>query len=247
MTKLPWTLMLCAAMLGVPSAALQAGEGKTGFLNKIYKGKDGDAKYIVFVPKDYGINDDQKVYPIILFLHGAGGTGADGTNQAKNGLGKAIRDKEEVFPFIVVFPQSQKRTWKAGSDDTDRAFAIFEEVQKTYKTDKKRVYLTGLSMGGSGTWSLAAAMPERWAAIAPICGGSDPKNAEKIKDIPCWFFCGDKDNAKLVENNRALIKALKDAGSSARYEEYPGVGHNSWDRAYATAELYAWFLKHAAK
>jgi predicted peptidase len=247
MTKFHCTLLMAAAVFAFSIPASQAGDAKSGFVHKVYKGKDGDVKYVVFVPKSYGINDDQKVYPVILFLHGAGESGTDGEKQVKTGLGKAIRDKKEDFPFITVFPQSQKGGWKADSAEGQRAVAILEEVQKDYKTDKKRVYLTGLSMGGSGTWSLAAAYPNRWAAVAPICGGADSKNAEKIKDLPCWFFCGDKDSAKLVENNRNMAKALKDAGSSARYEEYPGVGHNSWDRAYATPELYTWFLKHSAK
>jgi predicted peptidase len=244
MIKFHGILLLGAAMFAVNVAALQAGEGKTGFLDKIHKGADGDVKYIVFVPKGY---TGAKEFPVILFLHGAGESGTDGKKQAAVGLAKAIRDKKGDFPFITIFPQSQKGGWKAESAEGKRAVAILEEVQKNYETDKKRVYLTGLSMGGSGTWSLAAAYPERWAAIAPICGGGDPKNAEKIKDLPCWSFCGDKDNAKLVENNRAMNKALKAAGSSARHEEYPGVGHNSWDRAYATAELYTWFLKHSTK
>jgi predicted peptidase len=107
--------------------------------------------------------------------------------------------------------------------------------------------LTGLSMGGSGTWSLAAAHPGRWAAIAPICGSGDLKKVEKLKDLPCWAFCGDKDAEKLVQNMRAMVNALKDAGDEVRYSEYRGVGHNSWDRAYGTAELYSWFMKHSKK
>ena len=244
MTKFHWTLLLCATMLATNLGAVQAGDAKNGFLNKIYKGKDGDVKYIVFVPKSY---TGDKEFPVILFLHGAGESGTDGLKQAGTGLGKSIRDKKGDFPFITVFPQSQKGGWKADSAEGKRAVAILDEVLKTYKTDPKRVYLTGLSMGGYGTWSLAAAYPDRWAAIAPICGGGDPKNADKIKNLPCWSFCGDKDNAKLVENNRAMNKALKAAGSSARYEEYPGIGHNSWDRAYATPELYTWFLKQSTK
>jgi predicted peptidase len=247
MTKFHWTALMCATMLAANIGGLQAGEGKTGFLNKIHKGKDGDVKYIVFVPKDYGINDDQKVYPVILFLHGSGESGTDGKKQAGTGLGKAIRDKNGNFPFITIFPQSQKGGWKAESAEGIAALAILDEVQKNYKTDPKRVYLTGLSMGGSGTWSLAAAHPDRWAAIAPICGRGNLNDADKIKNLPCWCFCGDKDNPKLVENNRALIKALKDAGGSPRYSEYPFVGHNSWDCAYVTPELYTWFLKHATK
>lgn len=244
MKKCTFTRFLCVGVILTCVQALQAGEAKTGFLDKIHKGKDGDAKYIVFVPSEY---NGEKAYPVILFLHGSGETGTDGQKQAKAGLAKAIRDKQGKVPFIVVFPQSQQRTWRAGSDDANRALAILEEVQKDYKTDRKRVYLTGLSMGGSGTWSLAAAYPERWAAIAPICGGGDPKNVEKIKSLPCWCFVGDKDSAKLVENNRNLMKSLKDAGAAVRYDEYPGVGHNSWDRAYATADLYTWFLKHSTK
>jgi predicted peptidase len=226
---------------------LQAGETKTGFVRKIHKDKDGDAKYVVFVPKDYGINDDQKVYPVILFLHGAGSTGDDGEKQAKGGLAKAIREKKENFPFIVVFPQAHTKGWNANGPSAKQALAILDEVQKDYKTDKKRVYLTGLSMGGFGTFSLAAAYPDRWAAIAPICGGGDPKTAAKFKDLPCWCFHGDADKTVSVEKSRAMIKALKDARGSPRFDEYPGIDHNSWDRAYGTAELYTWFLKHTSK
>jgi predicted peptidase len=219
-------------------------EIKPGFISSVYKGKYGEGKYVVFVPKDY---KGDKEYPVILFLHGAGETGSDGQAQVKVGLGKAIKDKKEKFPFIVVFPQAQKKGWRAEGDEAKRALEILDEVQKNYKTDRKRVYLTGLSMGGFGTWSLAAAFPDRWAAIAPICGGGDTKSAEKIKNIPCWCFHGDADTAVNVKLSRAMIKALKDAGGSPRYDEYPGVGHNSWDRAYATAELYDWFLKHSTK
>jgi predicted peptidase len=244
MTKFHGTLLLCAIMFTLCIAAVQAGEGKTGFLDKLHKGKGGDVKYIVFVPKDY---DGKKVYPVILFLHGAGESGTDGKKQAAVGLGKAIRGKNEDFPFIAIFPQSQKGGWDANKVEGKRAMAILEEVETDYKTDKKRVYLTGLSMGGFGTWSFAAAHPKRWAAIAPVCGGGDVKTADKIKDIPCWCFHGDADGAVKVERSREMIKALKDAGGSPRYDEYAKVGHNSWDRAYGTAELYTWFLKHTTK
>ncbi len=221
-----------------------AGEGATGFLNKIYKGKAGDVKYVVYVPKSY---KGDKEYPVILFLHGAGETGTDGLKQIKVGLAKAIRNQKDDFPFIAVFPQSQKGGWSAASPEGKRAVAILDEVLAGYKTDKKRVYLTGLSMGGFGTWSLAAAYPDRWAAIAPICGGGNVKDAAKIKDIPCWCFHGDADTAVKVERSREMIKALKAAGGSPRYDEYPKVGHNSWDRAYGNPELYSWFLKHSTK
>jgi predicted peptidase len=240
-----------AIALFAGAATLQAGEVRTGFVNKVHKGKDGDSKYVVFVPRAYGINDDQKVYPLILFLHGAGERGDDGQAPVKQGIangGIKFKNYEKTFPFFVIFPQCQvKRNWKAGGPDADRALAILAEVQKAYKIDGKRLYLSGLSMGGSGTWSLAAAYPNKWAAIAPICGGADLSTADKIKHIPTWCFVGDKDNPKLVENNRAMIKALKSAGGAPRYSEFPFVGHNSWDCAYVTPELYAWFLKHSTK
>src|SRR5690349_6937859 len=131
MKKCIFTLFLCVSVILALLPVLHAGEAKTGFIDKIHKGKDGDAKYIVFVPNEY---TGAQAYPVILFLHGSGETGTDGQKQAKVGLAKAIRDKQGKFPFIVVFPQSQQRTWKAGSDDANRALAILEEVQKDYKT-----------------------------------------------------------------------------------------------------------------
>jgi predicted peptidase len=248
MTKFHCTLLLCAAVFGVTLQGLHAGDAKTGFVNKIHKSKDGDSKYVVFVPHSYTA---EKAVPLILFLHGAGERGDDGEAPVRQGIangGIKFKANEKTFPFLVVFPQCKaKGTWKAGGPDADRALAILEDVQKAYKIDDKRLYLTGLSLGGSGTWSLAAAHPTKWAAIAPICGGGDLSSADKIKNLPCWCFCGDQDGAKLVENNRSMIKALKAAGGTPRYSEFPFVGHNSWDCAYVTPELYTWFLKHSTK
>ncbi len=243
-----WKCLVLAAC-GLACLALaraRAGDPKEhGFLDRVHKDADGkEAKYVLFVPHDY---KGDKEYPLILFLHGAGET-LGGTKQpVEVGIGPAIKKREKAFPFIAVFPQSQKRTWKAGSGDADRALAILAEVQKAYKVDPQRIYLTGLSMGGYGTWSLAAAHPDRWAAIAPICGGGDPEQATKIKDVPCWCFHGDADAAVRVEKSRQMVKALWAAGGHPNYLEYPGVGHNSWDAAYGTDELYDWLLKHQRK
>jgi predicted peptidase len=227
----------------------------TGFLNRVHKDADGqEAKYVLFVPKDYDAKAD-KTWPVILFLHGAGETQGGAKQPVEVGIGPAIKKQAKTFPFITIFPQSQKRTWQAGSADADRALAILDEVMKGFKTDPKRVYLSGLSMGGYGTWSLAQKYPERWAAIAPICGGisrspsaDDFKAAaEKVKDIPCWCFHGDADPAVPVAQSRGMMKALWDAGAHPNYTEYPGVPHNSWDKAYATNDLYEWLLKHKLK
>lgn len=236
-------LLIFAAVL-VPA---HAGEMKHGFVNMVYKGDKGEPKYVLFVPHDY---KGDKEYPLILFLHGSGERGDDGQAPVLQGIGNAIKfkGKEKDFPCFVIFPQaSSGGSWKAGKPDADLAMVILAETQKNFKIDSQRVYLTGLSMGGMGTWSLAAAYPDKWAAIVPICGGGDTATAEKIKHIPCWCFCGDKDGKYLLDGCRNMVQALKDAGGEPRYSEFPYVGHNSWDSAYVTPELYSWLLKQKLK
>lgn len=225
---------------------LQAGDAMDGFITKVYKGPDGESKYVVYVPKSY---KGDKEFPLILFLHGSGEAGTDGEKQVKVGLGPAIK-KMESFPFIAVFPQSPEpgaKGWLADRKGAKAAMSILAEVEKTYKVDSKRIYLTGLSMGGYGTWSLAAAYPDRWAAIVPICGGGNLADAEKIKAIPCWCFHGDADPAVKVQRSREMMEALKKAGAMPKYTEFEKVGHDSWVPAYATAELYEWLSKQKAK
>jgi predicted peptidase len=246
MTALKLTALVLTGIccLGL-ARARAADKEERGFLDRVFKDSDGkEAKYVLFVPHDYKAD---KAYPVILFLHGSGESGSDGKKQAGQGLGNAIKKREKDFPFIAIFPQSQKRTWKADSDDSKRALEILELVQKEYKTDPKRIYLTGLSLGGYGTWALAAKYPDRWAAIVPICGGGDRADAGKIKNIPCWCFHGDADNAVKVDRSREMMEALKKAGGEPKYTEYPGVGHNSWDKAYATPELWEWLPKQQLK
>ena len=255
-----WLALIALAGAFVP-AMHAADKDATGFLNLIHKDKDGkEAKYVLFVPHDY---KGDKAYPVILFLHGAGETGTDGEKQAKVGIGPAIKKNEKTFQFITIMPQSQNRSWladpddakwtgfgktgKANTADADRALAILDEVKKNYKVDDKRIYLSGLSMGGYGTWSMAAKYPDKWAAIVPVCGKGNPEAGKTIKHIPCWAFHGDADNAVKVDGSRSMIKAMKDAGGSPKYTEYPGVGHNSWDMAYGTAELYDWLLQQKLK
>jgi predicted peptidase len=240
-------LCLPLALLGLAATLAHAPAADTaehGFLSKVYKGANGtESKYVVFVPHGY---TPDKAYPVVLFLHGAGAVGDDGKKQVI-GIAVEVRKSEKTFPAVVVFPQSPKRTSRANSEDRKRAMAILAEVEKAYKTDPNRVYLTGLSMGGFGTWSLAAAHPDRWAAIVPICGGGNPADAAKIKDLPCWCFHGDADPTVKVDLSRAMVKAMKDAGGSPKYTEYPGVGHNSWTKAYSTKELYDWLWEQKRK
>lgn len=221
-----------------------AAEPTTGFLNRVHKDADGkEAKYVLFVPHDY---KGDKPYPVILFLHGAGERAGGKKQPVEVGIGPAVKKREKDFPCLVIFPQAEK-TWRAGSADAKRALDILAEIEKEYKIDTRRVYLSGLSMGGAGTWSLAIAQPDKWAAIVPICGGGDVSKAATLKDLPCWCFCGDADRPATVEGLHKMIAAIKKAGGDPKYTEYPGVGHNSWDRAYGTKELYDWLFQQHKK
>jgi predicted peptidase len=236
-----------AVLVLVPLAARSravAAESTTGFLNHVHKDADGkEAKYVLFVPHDF---KGDKPYPVILFLHGSGERVGGKKQPVEVGIGTAVKKREKDFPCLVIFPQAQ-RNWQANSADAKRALDILAEVEKEYKIDGKRVYLTGLSMGGYGTWSLAIAHPDKWAAIVPICGRDDPSKAATIKDLPCWCFQGGDDRIVPPDGSRKMIAAIKEAGGKPKYTEYPGVGHNSWDKAYGTDELYDWLLKQHKK
>lgn len=199
-------------------------------------------KYTLFIPEGY---DKTKPVPVVLFLHGAGERGTDGVIPAQVGLGAAIAQKPSAFPFIAVFPQAE-RTWQHGSDDAAAALATLEAVQKEFKTDQQRVVLTGLSMGGAGSWSIASATPQRFSAVVPVCGFGDPALAATLKMTPVWSILGDADSERIVGNTRRMISTLRQAGAAElRCTEYRGVGHNSWDRAYNDPAVVEWMLAHS--
>lgn len=248
MTALKLVALAFAALLWLTFARPVRAEDR-GFLNRTYKDANGkEYQYVLFVPHDY---KGDKPSPLILFLHGAGEREGGKKAPVEVGIGPAIKKLgEEHFRFFVLIPRCGANpgkpipaNWGADGPDAQRALAMLDEVQKDYKIDAKRIYLSGLSMGGFGTWSLAAKYPDRWAAIVPICGGGKPADAEKIKDIPCWCFHGADDPTVPAARSREMVEALKKAGGHPKYDEYPGVQHNSWDRAYATRELYEWLLQ----
>jgi acetyl esterase/lipase len=221
----------------------QGGPGATGFLLRTVKAGQEERKYTVFVPKSY---DGTEPLPVILFLHGSGQRGDDGIACAQLGLGAAILQHQADFPAIAVFPQARK-TWQADSDDASAALAALDDVLANYKCDRSRVVLTGVSMGGSGSWSLAAAHPERFAALVPVCGIGKLEIVPALKALPVWAFVGDADQEKTVLGIRSLIEALRAAGSAAKVTEYRGIGHNSWDRAYHDPALIAWMLAQSRR
>lgn len=193
--------------------------------------------YLLYLPEGYG--KEEKAWPLLLFLHGAGESGSDLQNVKKHGPPKLVEQKKDL-PFIVVSPQSPGRGW-----DAETLNALLDDVVAHHKVDKDRIYLTGLSMGGFGTWTLAAAHPEKFAAIVPICGGGNPSDAKKLKDLPVWVFHGAKDTTVPPNRSEAMVKALKEAGAKeVKFTLYPDAGHDSWTETYNNPEVYEWLLKH---
>jgi len=176
-----------------------------------------------------------KSYPLILFLHGAGERGEDGVTPAQVVIGPAILKRGGV-PALVLMPQA-RRTWAADSPDIEAALDALREVQARYKVDAKRVLLTGLSMGGWGSWELAAPHPELFAACALICGPGSIAKVDALRQVPIWAFWGDDDRVQTLHNLRSMVEALQGKGGHAHLTEYRGMEHKSWDRAYDDSGL----------
>lgn len=193
-------------------------------------------KYLVSPPESY--ERSEKKWPLILFLHGAGESGNDLAKVKAHGLAKVVEGRKDL-PFVIVSPQSPGRGW-----NVDTLNALLDQVESDYRIDKSRVYLTGLSMGGFGTWALAEAYPGRFAAIAPICGGGDPTKADRLKGVPIWAFHGAKDRTVALARSEEMVKAVNEAGGSAKLTIYPDAGHDSWTETYDNPKLYEWFLEH---
>ncbi|MCP5520546.1 MAG: alpha/beta hydrolase [Verrucomicrobiales bacterium] len=205
------------------------------------------ASYLLFLPKGYG-EDAAKQWPLMLFLHGAGERGDNLALVAVHGPPKLVANQPD-FPFILVSPQCPEgQTW-----DNDTLLALLDQVMGKYSVDPGRVYLTGLSMGGFGTWSLGIAHPEKFAAIAPICGGgdvikvllADPAKAPALRSLPVWAFHGGKDPVVNPAESQRMVDALKRVGcEDVRLTVYPEAQHDSWTETYNNPELYRWFLSH---
>ncbi|MCP4512810.1 MAG: phospholipase [Fuerstiella sp.] len=190
--------------------------------------------YLLALPKDY---TQQKSWPLVLFLHGAGERGDELKLVKKHGPPKLI-DNGKAFPFIVVSPQCPKDVWWEPIELT----ALLDEIIKNNNIDEDRIYLTGLSMGGFGTWRLAAHSPDRFAAIAPICGGGEPYWARRFPHLPTWAFHGAKDRVVPLERSQEMIDAVKKNGGLPKLTVYPEAGHDSWTETYNNPQLYEWLL-----
>lgn len=196
------------------------------------------ANYLLYLPIDY--NESDKDFPLVLFLHGSGERGTDIEKVKINGLPKLISEGKD-FPFIVVSPQCPDDIFW----NIDILIALLDEIESTYRVDKNKIYVTGLSMGGHATWELALRQPNRFAAIAPVCGWTDISKASTIAHLPVWVFHGAKDVVVPVKASEDMVAALKNYGSNAKLTIYPEANHDSWTETYNNEELYKWFLKQS--
>jgi predicted peptidase len=214
---------------------------------KLKKTVTAQINYLLFLPKDYVAKSDKR-WPLMLFLHGAGERGTDIWKVTTHGPPKIVAQHPD-FPFILVSPQCPDgEIWS-----NDSLLGLLDEIVRNYAVDTHQVYLTGLSMGGYGTWSLGLAHPDRFAAIVPICGGGDlitvllskKENEHALKTLGVWAFHGGKDPIVPTEESQRMIDILKKVGASdVKLTVYPEAGHDSWTETYNNAELYDWLLKH---
>ncbi|NLF68516.1 MAG: phospholipase [Candidatus Anammoximicrobium sp.] len=222
---------------------------------RTYEAADGaKLPYRILRPQDY---DPQTKYPLVLFLHGAGERGDDNVKQLIHGMNDFARDEIRAkYPCFVVAPQCPKErkwvevNWSAPAHEMPAqpaaplrlAMEAIAGLEKEFSIDPDRIYVTGLSMGGYGTWDAVARYAGRFAAAAPICGGGDPAQAPKIASIPLWVFHGAKDGVVKPERSRQMIEAIKQAGGNPKYTEYPNAGHDAWSATYKNPEFYAWLF-----
>jgi len=202
--------------------------------------------YWLHLPQDYTA-DSGREWPLILFLHGGGERGNDLALVKRHGIPKLLEQGTHL-PFVVVAPQCpEDSTWWV---EAHAVMALLDEVSRAHAVDARRVYLTGLSLGGYGTWYLATLHPRRFAAVAPICGGGVwfygfPERVGALKDVPVWAFHGAKDPTVPLEESTKMVEALREAGGNVRFTVYPDAEHDSWTQTYDNPELYEWFLSHS--
>ena len=205
--------------------------------------KNTTINYLLWLPADYK-QEKTKTFPLLIFLHGSGERG-DNLELVKRNGPPSFVDKQPDFPFILVSPQCAEGTrwmWKV-----DELQAMLEQLKGKYRIDVDRIYLTGLSMGGFGTWAWAISQPGQFAAIAHVCGGGLIHYAYELKNIPVWAFHGEADDVVEVKNTIDMVEAVNTAGGKARVTIYPGIGHDSWVKAYQEADLYTWLLSQSRK
>lgn len=198
-------------------------------------------RYWLALPPEYDAEPDRR-WPLLMFLHGAGERGDDIELVKKHGPPKLIA-AGRAFPFIVVAPQCPADDWWTSTRQILTLKALLDAIIAAHRVDPDRVYLTGLSMGGYGTWQLACEYPGLFAAIAPICGGGPRQLAYRLRRVPAWAFHGARDSVVPPSESDVMVEALRRAGGTAQFTLYPEAGHDAWTAAYDDPALYDWMLR----
>ena len=200
-----------------------------------FRSSSGSLSYLLYEPPGWA----EEPRPFVLFLHGSGERGSDVERVAAHGIPYEI-ERGKNFPFVAVSPQCPRT--EAWVDLCEPLLELVEELVETLTLDPRRIYVTGVSMGGFGAWKLASTKPERFAALVPVCGGGDPSWTPRLRDLPTWAFHGADDPVVSVHHSQAMVDALRAVGAPIRFTLYPGVGHESWQQTYENLELYDWLL-----
>jgi predicted peptidase len=245
------------AALALAAASLLGGAApaQETFQPRVFESSDGRRLgYRLHLPE---AADPARRLPLVLFLHGAGERGTNNTSQLRHGASNLVAyAAAHADPAIVVVPQCPPNfrwvevPWKdpshtmpeAPSEPMKLVLELLDRLPSELPVDPARVYVTGISMGGFGTWDLLQRKPSLFAAGMPICGGGDLAQAPRLARVPIWAFHGDKDAAVMVSRSRDMVDAIRKAGGDPRYTEYPGVGHDSWTRTYADDKVLEWFF-----
>ena len=209
--------------------------------------RSGRLDYLLFLPRGYEAKAGRR-WPLILFLHGAGERGSDVWKAAKHGPASYVATEPD-FPFIMVSPQCPAgQIWSR-----DVLLALLDAILREHRVDTGRVYLTGLSMGGYGTWDLGLAHPEKFAAIVPVCGGgqvmevvlSSGEKGAALRNLGVWAFHGARDTVVPVHESQRMVDVLRQLGvREVKLTIYPEAGHDSWTQTYNNPALYDWLLQH---
>ncbi len=231
-------IMTGCSIMNPSTNRVEERNGQTAQSIEVTLTKQISANFWLYLPPSYG--ETSKEFPLMLFLHGAGERGADLEKVKTHGPPKLAGNMAELDHFVIVSPQCPTEGWW----NADELKGLLDYIIETYRIDSTRVYCTGLSMGGYGTWALATAYPEMFAAIAPICGGGSRITPFRLKDMPIWAFHGAKDPTVPLSETQVIIDRIRKDGGNPKFTIYPEAQHDSWTESYANPELYQWLLEH---
>jgi predicted peptidase len=225
-------LIIVLLLAGCTRQKFDFDDSGTGFVMKSVQFRGENRKYCLYVPENY---HNRTKWPLILFFHGSGERGLDGKKPCKVGLGLSVLNNPSYFPCLVLMPQE--------SEDLENPWEpALEQTLEDYSIDSSRIYLTGISVGGTAVWIAAERYPERFAALMPVCGRSHPEGIGCYLDKPVWIFHGTDDKIIPVVESRLMYRLIHENGGDARYTEFPNAGHECWDKVYQDEEVIEWLL-----